>query len=97
MPALETLSLAYEETDTAGTASTAHKRHVVVASAAALFEVVCGNPDCKEGGHDMTASIMRALRERRPSFTGEHACEGSIGSGQCARVLRYTGTATYKA
>jgi hypothetical protein len=38
---------------------------------------------------------MDALRAGETSFEGEDECTGSQGSGQCGRILRYVGTATF--
>jgi hypothetical protein len=70
-------------------------RRVVVERAPALFDLPCTDPDCKDGGHDVTAPILRALRSAQTRFEGEHACHGQIGRGQCQRVLRYVGLAAF--
>jgi hypothetical protein len=72
-----------------------HIRRVVIDSAPALFVLSCGDARCKDGGHDVTSSILRALRSGDTTFEGEDVCNGSLGSGQCSRVLHYVGSATY--
>jgi hypothetical protein len=72
-----------------------HTRHVVVASAPALFVLPCHDSRCKDGGHDVTTEILAALQARKERFEGEDACSGVIGSASCARVLTYVGIATY--
>lgn len=70
-------------------------RRVVLEKAPALFEIPCTDPDCKEGGHDVTAPILRALRAAQTRFEGEHTCDGQLGRGECRRVLRYVGLAAF--
>lgn len=72
-----------------------YTRRVVVTAAPAHFEIPCGDPSCEDGGHDLTSPIMRALRAREVSFSGEDACHGSVRTTSCQRVLRYTGVASY--
>src|SRR5262249_6421103 len=97
VPNLASLSIEIEERRAGGLIVEAtHTRRVVVASAPALFELLCGDRDCKDGGHDVTRAIMGALKERKTRFEGEDACHGSVGSANCARVLKYVGIATYR-
>lgn len=72
-----------------------HVRHVVVESAPALFVLPCHDSRCKDGGHDLTAQILAALRSKQVRFEGEDACPGVIGTASCARVLGYVGVAQY--
>ncbi len=98
VPALETLRLEVQEgtTESASASSEgSHIRHIVVAHAPALFVITCHHAYCKDGGHDLTHLIMRALRSGQTHFEGEHACDGQVGSSNCQRVLRFVGTATY--
>ena len=71
-------------------------RHVVVASAPALFVPPCHDTQCKDGGHDLTDEILAALRRRSGRFAGEDACRGTVGSAGCSRVLQYVAVATYQ-
>jgi hypothetical protein len=73
-------------------------RRVVVAQAPAHFEIACGDSACQDGGHDMTADVLDALRRRQETFTAEDACRGTIGSvgSPCERVLKLSGTAKYE-
>lgn len=73
-----------------------HTRHVVVASAPALFFLPCHDSRCKDGGHDVTTEILAALQAHKERFEGEDACTGIIGSASCARVMTYVGIATYR-
>jgi len=93
IPKLATLQIGVVEF--AGTNTTKHKRHVVIARAAALFEVPCADKDCQEGGHDITHDVMRALKQGQTVATGEHACEGNVGSARCTRHIQFEVTATY--
>jgi hypothetical protein len=73
-----------------------HVRHVVVASAPALFVMPCHDTQCKDGGHDLTQEILAALRRRNARFEGEDVCRGTVGSAGCSRVLGYVAVATYQ-
>jgi hypothetical protein len=95
VPNLASLQLEIE--DRSGVAGgIAYTRRVVLDAAPALFLLRCGEPRCADGEHDLTASIMRALRSQETAFHGEDACTGSIGPSLCPRVLRFKGTATYR-
>lgn len=78
-------------------AESEHTRIVVVPRAAALFVVPCSDPACRDGGHDITHSVMMHLRAHHTSFEGSASCSGSLGtaSAPCGRVLTYEGTASY--
>ena len=70
-------------------------RHILVARAAALFEVGCSDAGCRDGGFDITAEVLRALRERRADFSGESCCFGSVGDRPCERVLQFRAVAEW--
>ena len=72
-----------------------HVRRIVVATAPALFLITCHDPQCRDGGHDVTALVMRALRAREPRFEGADRCSGRVGSADCQRAIRFVGTAEY--
>ena len=72
-----------------------HIRHIVVASAPALFVFPCRDTQCKDGGHDLTVEILTALRQKKVRFEGEDACSGVVGSSNCARIFGYVAVATY--
>jgi hypothetical protein len=97
VPTLATLVLEIEERrrDSVVGIGPKHIKRVVVESAAALFVLPCGDPRCKEGGHDITHSVMTALRTARTKFEGDDECGGSQGNAPCDRVMTYVGTATY--
>jgi|SRR5688572_9758477 len=98
IPALQGLRIeVLEHSSSIARPEYAHVRHVVVASAPALFVMPCSDKDCKEGGHDLTHEILAALRRRNGRFEGKDACRGTVGSAGCSRVLGYVGLATYQA
>jgi hypothetical protein len=96
VPGLQSLALEIEERTEGGpVAEPTHVRRVVVEHAPALFVLSCGEVRCKDGGHDVTYTIMRALRAGETRFEGQDVCNGSVGTGQCSRVLRFVAVATY--
>ena len=74
-----------------------HIRRIVVDHAPALFVIPCSEERCRDGGHDLTNEIMRALGSHATEFQGEDACFGQLGSsaGACGRVLNYEAHAKY--
>lgn len=98
VPELVALKLEVEERSGAASASAPkYIRRVQVPSAPALFLIPCGDASCKDGGHDVTHSVMHALRQHRTEFNGTDACHGSLGTASCGRLLAYDGFAEYKA
>ena len=96
VPRLKNLQLEIQErTGVSSVAEPKHMRRIVVEHAPALFVIPCGDPRCKDGGHDITHDVLRALRSGETTFEGQDTCVGSQGSGQCARVLHYVAIATY--
>jgi hypothetical protein len=96
VPRLQSLNLEIDETSAGGpVAEPTHVRRVVVQHAPALFLLPCGDALCRDGGHDVTHAIMRALRAGETRFEGRDACAGSIGTAQCSRVVHFVGIATY--
>jgi len=94
------LQLAVEErrgTWPSATPEGSHMRRVVVQTAPALFLITCHDPECRDGGHDVTTLVMRALRARQLRFEGADQCFGHVGSADCQRVIRFLGTAAYRA
>ena len=91
------LTLAFRRGDT-NIDESKHVRQVVIDRAPALFVVPCANRDCKDGGHDITSDVMRALRSHNAQFEGTSACNGSLGSAgaPCTSVLGFSGQATYR-
>jgi hypothetical protein len=96
VPALRGLRLEIEErSGSSAVSNPKYTRRVVVATAPALFLIPCGDPSCNDGGHDVTASIMQALRSGRTEFDGEDGCSGATGSASCTRVMHYEAVADY--
>lgn len=97
VPDLVSLRLELEERSGAISVSQPkYIRRVVVENAPALFLVPCGDAKCIDGGHDVTHTIMDALRDHRTGFAGADECGGSLGSSVCSRVLHYEGVAEYR-
>jgi hypothetical protein len=95
IPGLVSLRLEIEERS--GGLAIKHTRHVMVGGAPALFVVCCGDSRCKEGVHDLTTTIMHALRARMTAFHGDDTCNGSLGPAEpCGRVLHFDAVAAYK-
>ncbi len=78
-------------------AAARHTRHIIVDRAPALFDLPCTENSCRDGGHDMTTEIMRALRSGATQFEGKDACMGRLGAGAdpCRRILHYVAHAKY--
>ena len=89
------VSLKLEIEDRSGVGGTTHTRRVVIGQAPALFLVPCGDPRCADGEHDLTTTVMRALRSHEKSFKGQDECRGSVGPSNCSRVLVFDGVAEY--
>lgn len=95
-PGLATLKMAVEERRNGSLQpEVSHTRHVMVASAPALFELPCADKECEGGGHDLTQEILRQLRARVAHFEGEDSCSGQLRGNRCGRVLRFTCEASY--
>jgi len=97
VPELETLKLILaERRSEAAHAEVSHVRPIVVAHAPAMFALPCGNPACRDGGYDLTTPIMTALARHQQRIEGDDTCRGHIGRAECARVLHFTVTASYR-
>jgi hypothetical protein len=97
VPNLTTLRLEVEERSATSSAlQPKYTRFIMVSSAPALFLLPCGDTHCIDGGHDVTGTIMNALRGGKTRFEGEDECRGSIGTSYCARVLHFQGAAEYR-
>jgi hypothetical protein len=97
VPNLTDLKIEIEERRAGGVlAEASHIRRIVVEHAPALFWVPCGDPACKEGGHDVTAPLLRALQQGQTNAEGEDVCTGRVGSADCHRTVRWIATATYR-
>ena len=95
VPDLTGLKLDIEER--AGAGATKHTRRLLIDRAPALFLVPCGDPRCVDGGHDLTTDVMRALRAKETTFSGNDDCTGTLGSSVCCRVVHFEATAEYSA
>jgi hypothetical protein len=93
VPSLKTLRFAV--TELGALVPVRHTKHVVVRSAPALFIFHCGDALCQGGGHDVTTSVLYSLRGLRTEFTGQHACDGNVGSSSCRRTLEFRALAEY--
>jgi hypothetical protein len=95
VPNLVSLQLDINDRSAVGEGST-HTRRVVIDHAPALFLWPCGDPQCANGEHDLTTTVMRSLRAEETSFHGEDPCTGSVGSNACSRVLQLEAAAAYR-
>lgn len=93
VPGLKSLRIEIVEHFSTGTNK--HVKLVVVAHAPALFDIPCGDPDCQDGGHDLTRDLMRSLRGREMEAMGASDCPGSVRSGNCNRRITYQMKAEY--
>jgi hypothetical protein len=76
--------------------SAKHARTIVVERAPALFEIACIERTCRNGGHDLTYSIMAGLRQKLTSFEGADVCGGSVGTAECGSRLQFQAIAVYR-
>lgn len=96
VPALASLRFELDELQEGHSVGSARcVRHIMVATAAARFEIPCSETRCEHGGHDITLPVLSELRASNAKFSGEDVCRGSVGDRGCGRVLRYTAHATY--
>ena len=96
VPHLQSLTLEIaERSEGRPVAEPTHVRRVVVEHAPALFVLPCGDARCRDGGHDVTYEVLSALRAGDGRFEGQDGCGGSVGTGQCSRILHFVGVATY--
>lgn len=97
-PELSACKIEFEERRSGLTSTDVkHTRRIVVERAPALLLIPCGDPSCRDGGHDLTAMFLRGLRERRAVIEGEDTCFGHVGTADCGRVLRFTAHAEFVA
>jgi hypothetical protein len=94
VPNLVSLRLEIEERS--GDAGIKHVRRVVVDNAPALFLLPCGDSKCVAGEHDLTPTVMQALRARETSFHGKDGCTGTAELGPCSREVRFDAVAQYR-
>ena len=97
VPRLTGLKLEIQENRGGGLiAEAGHVRRIVIENAPALCMMSCADRSCKDGGHDLTWDIMRALKNGQTRFEGEHTCDGQLGTATCNRLMRYVGIATFR-
>lgn len=96
-PTLHTLSLSLKDLrGDSRVAGTERKQHVVVARAAALFEIPCSDPSCQDGGYDVTSEVLHFLRSKQESFSGVAECGGMVGNNACRCSLSFVARASYR-
>jgi hypothetical protein len=95
VPSLATLRLEIAESRGATSTDPKHVRLVVVESAPALFFLQCGDHACRDGGHEMTDPILRALRGGETRFELDDPCHGTIGGATCGAMMHIVVMATY--
>jgi hypothetical protein len=93
-PHLASLRLEIEEQG--ASAQPKYIRRIVIETAPALFFLPCADARCVDGGHDVTASVMGALRCHTHSFDGASDCVGSVGPSACARTIHFNVFAEYR-
>jgi hypothetical protein len=94
VPSLRELKLELSEKRDDGVAvGNTSIRHVVVGSAAALFEFKCTG--CNDASHDLTNQILSGLRRNLSRFEGTSRCLGNAGSRPCERNLVFVAHAVY--
>jgi hypothetical protein len=97
VPNLATLRLEIDERrGTTSAGDPKHVRLVVVDSAPALFNLPCGDHACRDGGHDMTDAVLRALQSGATKFELEDTCHGNVGKAFCGAVMHIVVAATYQ-
>ena len=95
VPSLATLRLDIAEGNGAIAAGPVHSRIIMVETGPALFELACADPSCRDGGYDVTPTVMRGLLEGKTHFEMDSRCNGSVGSAECGRSVHVGVTATY--
>lgn len=71
-----------------------YAKPIMVATAPAYFDIPCSEPRC-DGRHDLTQSVLTALRAGLTSFSGRSVCNGWLGDAACDRALTYGYVATF--
>jgi hypothetical protein len=82
-----------EEHENATAAGSASIRHVMVGTAAALFEFKCAG--CEDGNYDVTSLVLSGLQQGLSRFEGTRRCLGSTNGRPCERALAFVAHATY--
>jgi hypothetical protein len=96
VPALRGLVFRFQDSREEGRSiALPYTRHVVLATAPALFSFRCIEPSCN-GRHELTAPILKALQSSALRTEGESICQGYIGEVPCDRTLIYVCEAEYE-
>ena len=95
VPTLATLRLDVVESHGLTNANPKYARIIMVDTCPALFALTCGDPSCRDGGHDLTGHVIRGLIEGKSHFEVNQRCYGSVGSADCERNMHVEVTATY--
>jgi hypothetical protein len=96
VPGLASLRIELEEfRDDNATPLVRHVRVIVVDRAPAMFRILCSDPDCTDGGYDLTRGLLRELRASATTIEGVEECNGYRHGGNCVRKLRYIARATF--
>ena len=96
VPTLTACRVVFEERREGVTGSDlSHTRRIVVEHAPARLVVPCGDSDCRDGGHDISAELVRGLRSGQAEIHGEDRCFGHVRAADCQRVLAFTAYAEY--
>jgi hypothetical protein len=95
-PKLKALRLTFDDArPDQSTSGRSYARPVIVESARAHFEVRCLEPRC-DGVHDLTAAILRAIREGQTSASITSECQDTINNQPCTRTLVCVCEASYR-
>jgi len=96
VPNLKSLSfrIAERSTDRSGL-EVVYTKYIMVDRAPALFDIPCCERTCRGGGHDLTSTVLAALRKGMTTFEGTDRCAGSIRDNGCPFELHFVAEATY--
>lgn len=96
VPNLSKMSIEIRElSEESGHPPTKYTRRVPLPAAPALFEVLCSDRKCEDGGYDITAAVLDGLRSGKESFEGTIRCYGHLPEQPCSRRLHWIVRATY--
>ena len=96
VPALATLRFEITDGRNVTGADARHTRIIVVDTAPALFSLMCGDPSCRGGGHDVTHAVLDGLRSGETRFEVEDVCYGNVRTADCGRIMHVEITASYR-
>jgi hypothetical protein len=96
LPTLRGIRFKFQDSREEGrTIALPYTRHIVIATAPALFVFRCIEPTCN-GLHELTEEILAELRKAVRHAEGESVCHGYIGDVPCDRTLLYAFEAEYE-